>query len=405
MAFLPAADCRMDGPSVADQRSARRAKRRHIHRPLTHERPPWKRPGKRRTVRHPALHQYRGDMNPSHASSPAEPASGYSAAKRRSPRPDAASSANAWSASRSVSTWSATRDIPKNTPARSSTTRRSSSERPIPRTSSSTPAAPADSARRSARTISTWATFASRRAGPWCEKGSCPHPSTSSPSGTWPTATASVSPSAVTSRGKKRAPGSISPAASSAPPLPGEVLASYRLSPGKACRRCRDHAPLLRRPGILGRAGRPLPEVPEAIRREWERLGRPLVITACSTCRDLFQEHLPEMETRTIWKSIEETGLPFRGRSPASCGEGKTVTVADPCITRHDRETQGSVRRIARSLGFTIEELPLSGGKPECCGYGGLMYNADPDLARDVMAHRTTGEHRSCPPFPCSGQG
>ncbi len=48
------------------------------------------------------------------------------------------------------------------------------------------------------------------------------------------------------------------------------------------------------------------------------------------------------------------------------------------------------MRRIAQSLGFAIEELPLSGGKPECCGYGGLMFNADPRLARDVLTHRTT---------------
>ncbi len=116
----------------------------------------------------------------------------------------------------------------------------------------------------------------------------------------------------------------------------------------------------------------------EAVRSEWERLGMPRVITACSTCRTLFMEHIPEMETVTLWKVLEETGLPDGGASPSFGGGRRTIAVADPCITRHDRETQGSVRRIAQSLGFAIEELPLSGEKPECCGYGGLMYNADP---------------------------
>jgi hypothetical protein len=96
------------------------------------------------------------------------------------------------------------------------------------------------------------------------------------------------------------------------------------------------------------------------------------------------------METRTLWKTMEEIGLPDGVTSQAFGGEGRTVAIADPCITRHDRETQGSVRRIVQSLGFAIEELPLSGGKPECCGYGGLMYNADPNLASDVITHRTT---------------
>jgi hypothetical protein len=131
-------------------------------------------------------------------------------------------------------------------------------------------------------------------------------------------------------------------------------------------------------------------EALENVRREWERMGRPRVITACSTCRTLFVDNIPDMETRTLWKTMEEIGLPNGVASQACVGKGRTVAVADPCITRHDRETQQSVRRITLSLGFAIEELPLSGGKPECCGYGGLMYNADPELARDVITHRTT---------------
>lgn len=171
---------------------------------------------------------------------------------------------------------------------------------------------------------------------------------------------------------------------------PGEVLASYRylrerLSGGVGImlRCCGAPAFWAGRDDLFR-------ESLETVRREWERMGRPRVITACSTCRTLFMDNIPEMETRTLWKTMEEIGLPDGVTSQAFGGEGRTVAIADPCITRHDRETQGSVRRIVQSLGFAIEELPLSGGKPECCGYGGLMYNADPNLARDVITHRTT---------------
>jgi NADPH-dependent glutamate synthase beta subunit-like oxidoreductase len=171
---------------------------------------------------------------------------------------------------------------------------------------------------------------------------------------------------------------------------PGEVLASYRylrerLSGGVGImlRCCGAPAFWAGRDDLFR-------ESLETVRREWERMGRPRVITACSTCRTLFVDNIPEMETRTLWKTMEEIGLPDGVTSQAFGGEGRTVAIADPCITRHDRETQGSVRRIVQSLGFAIEELPLSGGKPECCGYGGLMYNADPNLARDVITHRTT---------------
>ena len=168
---------------------------------------------------------------------------------------------------------------------------------------------------------------------------------------------------------------------------PGEVLSSYRFLREKlAC-------------GVgimLGCCGAPaywagrdniFREAMEALRQDWERLGNPRVITACSTCQSLFNEHLPVMESVSLWKVLEETGLPG-GDASGICG-GKTVAIADPCITRHDRETQGSVRRIVQLLGIGIEELPLSGEKPECCGYGGLMYNANPKLARDVIGHRT----------------
>jgi len=124
------------------------------------------------------------------------------------------------------------------------------------------------------------------------------------------------------------------------------------------------------------------------VRQVWEEMGSPTVITACSTCRSLFTERIPEMETRSIWDVMEETGLP--GGSPALAERltGSTVSVADPCITRKDPETRASVRLIIKRLGFNIEELALSGDKPECCGFGGLMFNANPGLARDVIAHR-----------------
>lgn len=174
---------------------------------------------------------------------------------------------------------------------------------------------------------------------------------------------------------------------------PGEVLASYRYLREKL-----DGGVGI----MLGCCGAPaywagrddlFREALEALRSEWEAMGKPTVITACSTCRSIFAEHLPGMESVSLWKVLEQTGLPG-GNLSAACA-GRSVAVADPCITRHDPETQGSVRRIVRSLGISIEELPLSGGKPECCGYGGLMYNANPPLTRDVIAHRATVPERA----------
>jgi Fe-S oxidoreductase len=120
-----------------------------------------------------------------------------------------------------------------------------------------------------------------------------------------------------------------------------------------------------------------------AIRQAWEDMGKPRVVTACATCRHLFQEHLPELETHSLWAIVAEHGLP-----PGTPACPKTIAVTDPCMSRHDPGTQAQVRHIARELGFTVEELPLAGGKAECCGYGGLMAQADPALARDILRRR-----------------
>jgi len=124
----------------------------------------------------------------------------------------------------------------------------------------------------------------------------------------------------------------------------------------------------------------------EALRSEWEHLGSPRVITACSTCQNLFTEHLPAIDVVSLWKVIEECGLPSDGCTAS----GTTVAITDPCSTRHDPETQESVRSIVQSLGITVAELPLHGDKPECCGFGGLMFNANPKLARTVIDRRIT---------------
>jgi len=169
---------------------------------------------------------------------------------------------------------------------------------------------------------------------------------------------------------------------------PGEVLTSYRFLRNK----------LSGGVGIMFRccgapamwAGRDdlFIESINDIRNAWEQMGKPRIITACSTCESIFGEHLPEMETVSLWKVLEDTGLPEGGPSIAEAVKSSTVSIADPCITRNAPATRQSVRRIVQSLGITIEELPLSNEKPECCGYGGLMYNANPELARDVIAHR-----------------
>jgi NADPH-dependent glutamate synthase beta subunit-like oxidoreductase len=122
-----------------------------------------------------------------------------------------------------------------------------------------------------------------------------------------------------------------------------------------------------------------------------QALGSPRVILACSTCYQMFQTHLPEIEAVSLWVVLDRQGLPARA---ASSDKKRIVSIHDPCTTRRERSIQDSVRRILDRLGYQIEELPLSRDKTECCSYGGLMWLANRALAKAVVQRRIAESSR-----------
>lgn len=173
---------------------------------------------------------------------------------------------------------------------------------------------------------------------------------------------------------------------------PGEVLQSYRV----LCEKLSGGVGIL-----LGCCGAPafwsgrdplFRETLDTIRKQWQAMGEPKVITACCTCQSVFKEHLPEISSTLLWQVLENNELIDK-----ACREevaGHAVAVLDPCSTRHDPQAQSGVRRILGDLGFTVEELPLSGAMAECCGYGGLVFNANPQLDNAIVTRRAEYSER-----------
>ena len=184
---------------------------------------------------------------------------------------------------------------------------------------------------------------------------------------------------------------------------PGEVLSSYRYLQEKLSGGVGIMLHCCGAPAYWAGQDELFKETLAEIRSEWERMGKPRVITACSTCASIFAEQVPEMAIESIWKTLEECGLPAAKTTLSPGLRGTTISVVDPCITRHAPETREIVRSIVLSLGFALEELPLSGDKPECCGYGGLLYNANPRLADDLLEHRVGTVPASDQPFKSPG--
>lgn len=120
----------------------------------------------------------------------------------------------------------------------------------------------------------------------------------------------------------------------------------------------------------------------ERFRDDWQSMGKPRLILACSTCLKLFRENLPEIESVSVWKLLAEQQLvkSNRGRNP--------LALSDPCTSRDDEETQGAVRDILQQLEQPLAPLAMSEKLTECCGYGGLMEGTDPGLGRKVVEAR-----------------
>lgn len=114
---------------------------------------------------------------------------------------------------------------------------------------------------------------------------------------------------------------------------------------------------------------------------EWERLGKPQIIVACSSCHAMFKEKLPVV---SLWEIINDLDLPVSGAT----AKGVTIAIQDPCNTRHEQDIHRAVRQILTRLGCEISELPYSGELTKCCGFGGLTAFANPKLAEQIVEDR-----------------
>jgi hypothetical protein len=117
------------------------------------------------------------------------------------------------------------------------------------------------------------------------------------------------------------------------------------------------------------------------IQENWEKMGRPKMVLACSSCLKMFRERLPDIPVVSVWAILSEHG-PEAGpvRAP--------LALTDPCTSRHDKSTKAAVRKILADMGQPLERFRLNSILTECCGFGGLMDSANPQMAKKVRETR-----------------
>lgn len=121
-----------------------------------------------------------------------------------------------------------------------------------------------------------------------------------------------------------------------------------------------------------------------AMRLEWEQLGKPKLVLACSSCNNMVKRFLPEVETIPLWQIIAQSPRLIE----SSLVTSKKYMIHDPCTSRYELEWQNSARAIVDQLGVNFLELEMSRTLTECCGYGGVAWLANPELVHKMIQHR-----------------
>ena len=127
-------------------------------------------------------------------------------------------------------------------------------------------------------------------------------------------------------------------------------------------------------------------ECEEQLKKEINKLGNPLIIAACPTCKKTLEEML-KIEVKGIWDVLNEIGLP-----KGALEYDRPLIMHDSCSARGDSDMQASIRKLTNSLGCTLKDVPYNGDMSECCGYGGLVSYVNKELASKMAQSCTKDE-------------
>ena len=116
----------------------------------------------------------------------------------------------------------------------------------------------------------------------------------------------------------------------------------------------------------------------EFINRELGKLGDPVIIAGCPTCKKELSSHVTS-EITGIWEILNTIGLPENAEK-----SGNSYALHDSCGARGDADTQNSIRKLIADLGCELVETSYSGDRSPCCGYGGLTSYANKEVAQKM---------------------
>lgn len=105
------------------------------------------------------------------------------------------------------------------------------------------------------------------------------------------------------------------------------------------------------------------------------------LLVACPNCLKIFNTYAPGLTTRTVYEVLTEIPPDIRKINT-------DLVVHDPCVIRHNKETQTAVRALLERTGSRLIEMIHTKDQTICCGAGGGANSMAPDLAEKWIDQR-----------------
>jgi len=105
------------------------------------------------------------------------------------------------------------------------------------------------------------------------------------------------------------------------------------------------------------------------------------VLVVCPNCYKVFEAYGDPLSVTAVYGLPELIAEKDTQNDSAGAGSPKAA-IHDPCVLRNEPDIQASVRKLAKTAGFDVEEMPHSREKTLCCGEGGSVGFVDSVLAQ-----------------------
>jgi len=124
------------------------------------------------------------------------------------------------------------------------------------------------------------------------------------------------------------------------------------------------------------------------LRNKWVELGRPILVTACLSCKKLINYVAPEIATTTLYEVLAET----EGLSLPKYAREDMLALSDPCTAKDNQGVRDAVCKLLDKMSVPYVLLHKDMHTLPCCGFIGSKEGLNPDVVKKIAAKRVEAD-------------